>query len=264
MPKSYQDTSYKDNSHTNLAVAGPDHKDGKDGHYSVDYGHDDLIAVKDGKDGSHTDLAGYDHSDGSHVYAALLTPSNNSGASGLAVVTLDDHTGTLTVAIEAKGLTPDVIHPQHIHGFPDDKPSHPPTIALDTDRDGFVETPEGAKAVGPVLLSLTASGDVTKADNIKDFPVADAHGRLDFEQTYHFDLSNKQDAQIFHELEDRVAGRALELHGLQVPPGEGKGTPYEVHGQGGYIAELPVAGGILHPVSDPALTSLQHYVDLMA
>jgi len=202
--------------------------------------------------------------DGSHTYAALLTPSNNSGALGVAAVNFNDHTGTLTVDIEANGLTPGQIHPQHIHGFPDGTPSHPPTIALDTDRDGFVETPEGVKAIGPVLLSLTASGHVTNAENINDFPVANANGQLHFQQTYHFNLSNTQEAQIFHELEGQVAGRAVELHGLQVPPGEGQNTPYEVHGQGGYIAEVPVAGGILAPVSDHFLTSFLHDPGLLA
>jgi hypothetical protein len=244
VPKNPQDVSYKDGYDARPSKAGYD-----------DHG---------GKDGYHTYLAGYDDNDGSHTYAALLTPSNNSGALGLAVVNFDEEAGTLSVHIEAKGLTPGEVHPQHIHGFPDDRPSIPPTIAFDIDKDGFVETPEGTKAVGPVLLSLTESDRVTKVEGIKDFPVADAQGHLKFDQTYHFDLDRPGQAQVFHELEDRVAGRAVELHGLKVPPGEGQGTPYEVHGQDGYIAELPVAGGILHPVSDPALTSLQHYVDLMA
>lgn len=244
MPKNHQDVSYKDGYDARPSKAGYD-----------DHG---------GKDGYHTYLAGYDDNDGSHTYAALLTPSNNSGALGLAVVNFDEEAGTLSVHIEAKGLTPGEVHPQHIHGFPDDRPSIPPTIAFDIDKDGFVETPEGAKAVGPVLLSLTESDRVTKVEGIKDFPVADAQGHLSFEQTYHFDLDRPGQAQVFHELEDRVAGRAVELHGLKVPPGEGQGTPYEVHGQDGYIAELPVAGGILHPVSDHAVTSLQHHFDLLA
>src|SRR4051812_35653740 len=143
------------------------------------------------------DDSGSDGVDGSHTYAALLTPSNNSGSLGLAVVNFDDNAGTLTVEIEAKGLTPDVIHPQHIHGFPDGTPSQPPTIALDQDRDGFVETPEGVVAIGPVLLSLTESGQITNAETPLDFPSADAEGRLHFEQIYQFDLTNEQDTFIF-------------------------------------------------------------------
>src|SRR3982751_4090419 len=67
MPKSYQDTSYKDSSHINLAVAGPGHKDGKDGShtYPASSDHNDSRKADDGhKDGKKADLASYDHKDG--------------------------------------------------------------------------------------------------------------------------------------------------------------------------------------------------------
>jgi hypothetical protein len=163
----------------------------------------------------------------------------------------------MAVAVAAQGLTPDQVHPQHIHGFEDDRPSSLPTIALDSDRDGFVETPEGVAAIGPVILPLTASGEVLPG-NPQDFPTADEHGTLHFVQAYGFDLNDADQAFIFHELQGRVAGRVLEIHGLDVPVGEGAGTPHEVNGTGGYIPDLPVAGGLLLPVdeSNPIIATL--------
>src|SRR5687768_9669915 len=49
------------------------------------------------------------------MYKAYLSPLNNSGVSGMATLTLDGN--MLTVMIEASGLTPNQVHPQHIHGF---------------------------------------------------------------------------------------------------------------------------------------------------
>jgi len=196
--------------------------------------------------------------DGVEYFAAFLTPSNNSGAKGVAGVTIDDAAGTISIEVHAVGLTPGEVHEQHIHGFADGTPSHLPTIALDTDLDGFIETPEGVAAIGPVILSATASGQVTSAEIAGDFPTADAQGRLDFNQTYRFDLTDSSQAQAFQQLEGQLSGRAFEIHGLQVPTGEGDGTSYEVNGSGGYVAELPVTGGILTASSAAEIASLLH------
>lgn len=188
------------------------------------------------------------------TFAALLFPSNGSGVMGVAVARFDEEQGTVELTVRASGLTPGQIHPQHIHGFADDRPSLLPNISLDTDRDGFVEDPEGEPVVGPVLLSATASGEVTNAAVSPDFPVADAQGNLAFTQTYSFNLNEADDASIFQELQDRFVGREFQIHGLDVPPGQGAGTVHEVNGTGGYIDVLPVANGVFLPFQ-PALVS---------
>jgi hypothetical protein len=202
--------------------------------------------------------AGSGGSSDSAVYATLLTPSNNSGALGAAAVHFDQAQGTVTIAVEAHGLTPDQIHPQHIHGFENGSPSHPPTINQDTDIDGFVESMEAEAAVGPVIMAATQSGTVTSTELSQDFPSADANGNLSFVQSYHFNLSNSEDAMIFQELQQRVAGRGFEIHGLDIPAGEGAGTPGEVNGTGGYIPAVPVTGGILTALDEHSVAGLLH------
>jgi hypothetical protein len=182
------------------------------------------------------------------TFVALLAPSNNSGVVGLAVAEFSEEEGTLELSVFASGLTPDQVHPQHIHGFTDDRPSLLPNISLDADSDGFVEDPEGEPVIGPVLLAATASGEVSNVVISNDFPTADIEGNLEFTQTYQFNLGEEDDAFIFQELQDLFVGREYQIHGLEALPGQGAGTDYEVNGMGGYIAELPVANGVFLPL----------------
>lgn len=183
-------------------------------------------------------------------YLALLAPSNNSGAFGAAAVHIDEAAGSLTVRLVAEGLTPEMMHAMHIHGFSNDDPSLLPNFTLDGDHDGFVEDQEGETVVGPVILGLTQDGSISDASRTANFPAADANGDVVLQQTYHFDLTNPAQESIFHELEDRLAGREVQIHGLTVAEGEGAGTRNEVDGTGGYKPELPVANGILLPVTE--------------
>ncbi len=183
-------------------------------------------------------------------FVALMAPSNGSGALGLAGVQIDREAATISVELWMTGLTPEQVHAAHIHGFADDSPSLLPNYRLDADRDGFVEDSEGAAVVGPVIQALTANGSVSNAKTGVDFPQADADGTLRLSETYRFDTSDPAQAAIFAELEDRLAGREVQVHGLALPATEGEGTPGEVNGTAGYKETLPVANGILLPIGD--------------
>ena len=187
-------------------------------------------------------------------YFALMTSANNSGANGVAFLSVDPDDKTLTIDAAAIGLEPNQEHPFHIHGFANDQPSQLPTIAQDTDLDGFVETPEGEPVFGPVILPLTqvdpqddpeTEALVPPADGTPTFPVADANGVVEFTETYQFDLNDPEQAASFSELADGLEGHGIQFHGLELPAGAGEGTGNEVNGSGGYIAGLPVANGII-------------------
>jgi hypothetical protein len=127
-----------------------------------------------------------------------------------------------------------------------------PTIHQDTDLDGFVESPEGGPVFGPVLLPLTQddrAAGTSPVEGTPNFPVADANGVVEFSETYQFDLNDPEQAAVFSELTDRLEGRGIQFHGLELPAGAGEGTGNEVNGSGGYIAALPVANGIIHDLS---------------
>jgi hypothetical protein len=119
----------------------------------------------------------------------------------------------------------------------------PPSPPADIDGDGYIESPEAEMAVGPPIIPLG------------DFLVP-ASGMLDVTRTY--DLTDPAtfeggataaNLQPFQFL-------TFELHGMTVPDGAGAGTDYEVNGTGGYKMILPVGGGPLSAVPEPATVGL--------
>lgn len=182
-------------------------------------------------------------------YAFNLSAENNSGVSGSGTLALD---GTqLTVTLTAAGLTPNQLHPSHIHGLlgaaaPGTTLAPP---SADANGDGFVEKTEGAPYEGPPLFDLPPSG------TRNGYGRASATGTLSFTQT--FDLTNTSlydpdglglTGLTVNDIEGLTGGntvpfvdRLVELHGLLVPAGiDGTtGTP----GTLVYDQEMPVAAG---------------------
>lgn len=198
-------------------------------------------------------------------FVANLTELNSSGVSGTAFLMVDDVANLLTVNITASGLEPNQPHPQHIHGRFDGAgnpiDSVSPTLANDTDGDGFIEVLEGAAAYGPVILSLSSPPAESAA--AFSFPTAPG-GVINFTETY--DLTN--DDLFFGPLTglDFTGAdlfpldlREIVLHGITVPPGAG-GNGGEVDGgANGYIAVLPVASGeiqLAQAVPEPGTLAL--------
>lgn len=110
------------------------------------------------------------------MYYAELDQFNDSGVSGTAMLTLDGD--QLTVQIEATGVTPDVEHLQHIHGF----------------EDGTESTCVDSDAYGPVMVGL------------EPFPMADADGNLSYSETLTVDPDMLGDPAL----------RAIVIHGMTV------------------------------------------------
>jgi hypothetical protein len=110
---------------------------------------------------------------------AQLDQLNGSGASGTATATVRNQK-IQHVAVHAKGLTPDAPHAQHIH-YGEQALNECPTLAQDSNDDGRVNTVEGVPAYGPVVVSLTTSGDTTPASflDVTRFPVS-ANGSYDY------------------------------------------------------------------------------------
>jgi hypothetical protein len=91
----------------------------------------------------------------------------------------------VTVELEAKGLAPNLVHAQHIHGVGD---GECPTKEARDDRkdDGIIDTTEGLPDYGPITISLTTRGDTSAASGlaVNRFPVANKKGELDYERTF--------------------------------------------------------------------------------
>lgn len=191
------------------------------------------------------------------TYSAFLSPLNNSNVSGTAILTLNGN--FLTVMLNAIGLEPNQLHIQHIHGLLNNGVpvnSTIPTLAQDTDRDGFVELAEGLPTYGPVLLQLTAP----PGDTVNGFPTA-PNGQINYLQT--FDLSQQsQFGTTFNRNQLLpLELREIVIHGLTVGA-VGAGTPGEVNGIAGYKVALPVSAGeifqnvAVSPIPEPETYAL--------
>lgn len=83
---------------------------------------------------------------------------NGVNGSGTAMVTVKGDVVSVTMA--AKGLLADAPHAAHIH-FGADARHECPAATDDMNKDGHLTTSEGAPAYGPVVVSLTKTGDTS-------------------------------------------------------------------------------------------------------
>ncbi|MFC4150045.1 hypothetical protein ACFO0M_27645 [Micromonospora mangrovi] len=114
-----------------------------------------------------------------------LLDLNETGATGTATLTATD-SGDLKVMIRSKGMTPNSPHAQHIHGAVTGMDFHCPDKSADANGNGYVSTEEGLKMYGDIFISLTTTGDTTKASGlaVDRMPKADAKGDLTYERTF--------------------------------------------------------------------------------
>lgn len=83
---------------------------------------------------------------------------NGAEASGTAMVQVNGTTIDVTMA--ASGLLPDNPHAAHIH-FGADARHECPAAGDDVDGDGTINTTDGDPAYGPIVVSLTKTGDTS-------------------------------------------------------------------------------------------------------
>lgn len=160
-------------------------------------------------------------------YRADLRALPNTSGQGMAMLRLSADQRTLTVQIKASGLEPGA-HISHIHGLSSGgQPvnSTCPTIAQDTDRDGFVELVEGQATYGPILIDF---GNIDP----------DMDGVINFTKT--IQLGGSEGASPLEK-------RHIVIHGKTVGA-VGAGTPGEVDGTAGYKTVLPVLCGEIQGV----------------
>jgi hypothetical protein len=105
------------------------------------------------------------------MYTVQLMELNGSGVSGMAHIKLMGN--EIEVSLQATGLTPEMEHMQHIHGFKEtNKNAVCPPMSADTNNDGLISLVEGIPFYGPVLVALDP------------YPTADGTGMIDFMDTY--------------------------------------------------------------------------------
>ncbi|CCG02637.1 hypothetical protein [Blastococcus saxobsidens] len=118
-------------------------------------------------------------------YQAELGALNDSGATGMGMVTFQGDQATVTV--EASGLLAGAPHAQHFHIGAE---GVCPPASADENGDGIISTVEGQPFYGSIGTSLTTTGD-TSADSalaVERFPTAEG-GSFTYERTFTVDPS---------------------------------------------------------------------------
>jgi hypothetical protein len=91
---------------------------------------------------------------------ANLNPVAGNGVNGSGTAMVDVTGRTITVTMAAQGLLADQPHAAHIH-FGAEARHECPVIGDDKDGDGHLTTTEGGPAYGPIVVSLTKTGDTS-------------------------------------------------------------------------------------------------------
>ncbi|CAM4370997.1 hypothetical protein [Gillisia limnaea] len=82
----------------------------------------------------------------------------------------------LKATVLAAGVTPNQMHPQHIHGLDSGANATCPPASADTDGNGLISIAEGLPFYGPVLLPLDFENG--------DFPMASSDGSYIYQRTF--------------------------------------------------------------------------------
>lgn len=200
---------------------------------------DDMDEIKKGKDKPPKDEA--------KLFLAELHPLNNSGVEGK--VTFKYQEGREFLAeVRANGLVPNMVHPQHIHGFGfEGHIKHavcPPESAAGD--DGLLTLEDGLPFYGPVLIPLDNELYPVSA---QDFPMANANGQLNY---FEFTELNSLLMSIDETYEGKqtlenlaLRKRVVVIHGAFVKDGQIVSPDTE---GAEYNATLPVACGKIEEV----------------
>jgi hypothetical protein len=91
---------------------------------------------------------------------ANLNPVAGNGVNGSGTAMVEVRGQTITVTMAAQGLLADQPHAAHIH-FGAEARHECPVIGDDKNGDGHLTTTEGGPAYGPIVVSLTKTGDTS-------------------------------------------------------------------------------------------------------
>jgi len=114
--------------------------------------------------------------------SANLKPVVLNGVNGSGTASASVTGTTINVTMAASGLLAGSPHAAHIH-FGADARHECPTASEDAKRDGTINTTDGAPAYGPIVVSLTKSGDTSPASGLAvDRFDAAAGGRISYQR----------------------------------------------------------------------------------
>jgi hypothetical protein len=145
---------------------------------------------------------------------ANLKPVALNGVNGSGMASVAVNGTTITVTMAASGLLAGSPHAAHIH-FGADARHECPVAADDSNKDGNLNTTEGAPAYGPVVVSLTKTGDtspdstlaVDRFDTAKGGKISYERGSIKVSQTVADAISAGKSVVVIHGVDHNNDGK---------------------------------------------------------
>ncbi|HVZ05669.1 hypothetical protein [Hyphomicrobium sp.] len=148
-------------------------------------------------------------------YVAHLGPLNSkvtgSDASGEATFSIKGD--ELTIAIDAKGLPPGIMHLQHFHGFKNNRAATCPTATADANGDGIIDLIETEPMSGTTMVPF--HDDPASMQIVRDtYPKASADGSYHYEKTVSLSALKAAFTKTFKDPELDLDKRVVYIHGI--------------------------------------------------
>ena len=174
-------------------------------------------------------------------YVAKLAPLNadkiGTSASGTANLEIVD--GKLNVTIDLAGLSPNLMHLQHFHGFIDGKDVTCPTAASDANGDGYIDLVETEPTSGTTMLPFHAHPATLEIAN-DTYPVADKSGAAHYTHTDDVAALDKAPKEKLKATGLELSKRVIVVHGV---PSDAK-LPESVKSLPGVPAQVTIPRGL--------------------
>ena len=145
---------------------------------------------------------------------ANLRPVALNGVNGSGMASVAVKGTTITVTMAANGLLAGSPHAAHIH-FGAEARHECPVATDDSKKDGSINTTDGAPAYGPVVVSLTKTGDTSPAstlavdrfDTAKGGKISYERGSIKVSQTVADAISAGESVVVIHGVDHNDNGK---------------------------------------------------------
>ena len=138
-------------------------------------------------------------------------------------------------------------HWEHFHGFPDGKDAQVPTLAQDTNQDGFIDLVETEPVSGTTMVPLDAAPHEMCIPHDND-PVADANGYYSYEKYVDLAKLEAKFKEVFNDQDLALDKRVVYIHGVPADLELPESVAGKINDQYDQHVTLPIAAGKINRV----------------
>ncbi|MFZ2352430.1 MAG: hypothetical protein WAW04_00915 [Paucilactobacillus nenjiangensis] len=184
-------------------------------------------------------------------YRADLTALNGDqiGTNAHGYVEFEHVANNLHITLEMFDTPANIQHWEHFHGFPNGQDANVPTLAQDSNHDGWIDLPETEAVSGTTMVPLDGAPHHMHIPN-DNYPVANEDGYYSYQKDVPYDQLQAKFKEVFNDQDLQLDKRVVYIHGipndfeLPVTVGGKLNDKYEQH------VTLPIAAGKIKKIED--------------